>query len=114
MPNILNVFLITDEEVRTIVPAVFSDTFQSRLKSHIDASKPREVFCLYSPEKLTILRDKLQTAGGPVSSKDLVEAFGICFPSALICKLRKFVEKDGWKLKKTTQGYLLERQPQSS
>lgn len=114
MPSILNVCLITDEEVRTLTPITFSDTFLSKLRSLIDASKPREVFTLYSSEKLTLLKDKLLSADGPVSPKDLVEAFGICFPSTLICKLRKFVEKDGWKLKKTTQGYLLERQPQSS
>lgn len=114
MPDIVKISLITDEEVRTAAPITLSDTFKSRLKSLIDASKPRVVFQLYSYEKLSNLKDKLQTAGGPVSSKDLAEAFGVCFPSTLICKLRKFIEKDGLKLKKTTRGYLLERPPQSS
>ena len=118
----LKISLLTDEDIRTTAPAIFSDAFLQAIKTAIakpkSKSKTKETGP-YSAVRLMSLLDAIQAAGRPMAMDELMKIFDsnspqLCFASTLVQKLRLLAKEKGLNLRKTTQGYSLEPPPQSS
>ena len=113
----INVYIMSEERIRADAtqPVKVSEALQVRINNRLRDYVPRETPGKYPWVRLEPILSTLEMAGGPISMKDLAAQYGEgCFPSTFVGKLRTFCRIKGYNLKKVRQGYLLERQPESS